>query len=123
MAEGRMIKGWKVHESPVPGKLNKFVITENQAWFLAMEDRSELKFADIFPELLDIDSPADNDKVDDGRILFGYVDKETGEVSVHNWYPDPNHGLVDIEVVKRRLREIFPHAEYFESLGGEKHQL
>ncbi len=122
MAEGRMIKGWKVHESPVPRKLNKFVITENQAWFLAMEDRSELTFADIFPELLD--SPADDDKVADGRILFGYVDKETREVSVHNWFPDSNDShYVDIEVVKRRLREIFPHAEYFESSGGEKHQL
>ncbi len=88
-----------------------------------MEDRSELVFADIFPELLDIDGP-DDDKVNDGRILFGYVDKETGEVSVHNWSPNPNHGGdVDIEVVKRRLREIFPDAEYFESLYGEKHQL
>ncbi len=40
MGEDRMIKGWKIHESSVAGKLNKFVIIKDQVWFLAMEERS-----------------------------------------------------------------------------------
>ncbi len=100
------------------------MITEDQVWFLAMEDKSQLKFAEILPEIFDFSSEEAMDLVDakfeDGRILLGYVTKETGEVEVHSWPIAPDS---DSEVVKRRMREIFPHAEYFESLGEEKHQL
>lgn len=124
MAEGHMIKGYKIHESPVLGKLNKFVITEDQAWFLAMEDKAQLPFREILPEIFDFSNEEAMDlveaKLEDGQILLGYVTKETGEVEVHTWPLDRDSGS---ETVKRRMREIFPHAEYFEAADRERYQL
>jgi hypothetical protein len=52
---------------------------------------------------------------------LGYVEKETRELSVHNWYSADD--MVDSEVVKRRIREIFPNAEYFEAADYERYKL
>lgn len=83
----------KHYETPVVGKENKFVITENEAWFLPLED---------------------------GRILAGYVAKESREISIHNWPIDDDP---DTETVKRRLKTVFPSARRFIGVEGNIYYL
>ncbi len=69
---------------------------------------------------IDLEDEQVERKFDDGRILIGYVAKEIRKVAIHNWPIDPDGGG---EVVKRRIRGIFPHAEYFVGAEGERHLL
>ena len=75
---------------------------------LPFEDRATAPtFVEILPELVE---DLDGDKFENGRILVGYVAKETREVSIYNW---PNDNEPDTETVKNRLKTVFPSAGRF----------
>jgi hypothetical protein len=63
--------------------------------------------------------PAERD-FEEGRILVGYVAKQTREVSIHNWPLDPGS---NVKAVKRRVKEVFPYADCFVGVDGEKYDL
>jgi hypothetical protein len=107
MAE-RDIEGEKLYEKPVSGKENKFVITEEEGWFLPFEDNtvaptlSEILTAVVDADFSDPKVVEDYDRrLENGLVLLGYVSKDTGAVSVH--LPDESIG----EDMKGRLDEVF----------------
>ena len=121
MARERSIGEHRLHEHPVPGRKNKFVITENEAWFLPFEDNVRAPtLHEMITTLVDLEDEAVERKFEDGRILVGYVAEKTREVTVHNWPIDPDS---DDEVVKKRMRDIFPHAKYFLGTDDERYPL
>ena len=108
LAEEHLISMHRLHEVPLPGKENKFVITETEAWFVPFEDNSSAPLlAEILVLVLHIDL-ADEEavaevgaKLEDGRILLGYISGEGRDISVH-LLP----GSHDV-AVRSRLREVF----------------
>lgn len=56
-------------------------------------------------------------RFEDGRILVGYVVRETREVALNNWPIDPDSNS---EAVKKRVKEVFPYADHFIGVDGEK---
>src|SRR5215213_8949307 len=107
MVRERSIGEHRLHEHPVPGRKNKFVITEGEAWFLPFEDNTSVpSLGEILAEVLGIDlsdeeAVAEADaKLEDGRVLLGYVSADGRDVSVHS-LPDPQN-----MTVRRRLAEV-----------------
>lgn len=107
-ADDFVIDDYPLSRDLVPGKENKFVIIEDEAWFLPFENN------DKAPRLIDILRAVtyedfDDDQVvqameaqmENGVIIMGYVSKETGDVSIH--LPD----VIDSEIVRRRLDADF----------------
>lgn len=108
MGAEHAINGHKLYRAPLAGRENKFVITENEAWFLAYEDNANApRLSEILAWMLRInlsdgEAVAEVDtKLEDGRILLGYVSREGNEVSVH-LPPDSRDASV-----YRRLEEVF----------------
>ncbi len=121
MAGEFSVDGHELHEAPLPGRENKFVITETEAWFLPFEDNTRAPtLHDMLAALVDLEDEEVKRKFEDGRILVGYVSGKTREVAVDNWPIDPDS---DDEVVKTRMREIFPRAEYFIGTDDERYPL
>lgn len=92
----------------MPGRKNKFVITGDEAWFLAFEDGSSVpSLVEILVRVLGVDLADEgvvsgvDAKLEDGRILLGYVSEDGKDVSVHS-LPE-RQGLP----VRRRLTEVF----------------
>ncbi len=97
MEEGRLIHviafdpgEYRVYKAPVPGKENMFWILEDEHWFLPIEDRKTApKFGGILLALTDAhnlseeESYAWDEKLEDGRFVMGYIDKDMWAVSVH----------------------------------------
>ncbi len=55
MAKELRVRGLRLHEEPVAGRHNKFVITEEGAWFLPFEDHANTPpLAEILVEVLRI---------------------------------------------------------------------
>lgn len=98
----------RLQEVPIPGRQNKFVITENEVWFLPIEDNvSATLLAEILVQVLRIDlsdeeAVAEVDaKLEDGRILLGYVSREGRGIFAHSLPGSHNVSA------RRRLKEIF----------------
>lgn len=96
-----------MHEVPERGAINKFVVTEKEAWFLPVEDdKGEPALAEmiraVFGEKLDDEGfvTLADEMLNDGRILLGYT-RESGEVEIHSplFVPYPS--------ALRRLKEVY----------------
>ena len=95
----------ELHNKPVEDVENKFVITEERAYFLPCEDRTEVaQFIEILREIYYLDDSRVfeevDGKIDLGRIILGYYDPSTQEIDVH----------VPLEIneyVEKRLKEVF----------------
>ncbi len=109
---------YKVSESD---RDNKFVITPNRAWFLPFEDDGSVPMLyEILAGVVDTSRETSERDFDEGRILEGYVAKQTREVSIHNWPLDPGS---DGEAVKKKVREVFPYASHFVGVDNEKYDV
>ncbi len=104
----QMVGGHKLREVPFPGRKTKFMITDDEAWFLAFEDDASVPpLVEILVRVLGIDLADEgvvsevDAKLEDGRILLGYVSEDGKDVFVRS-LPDPH----DVPV-RRRLAEAF----------------
>ncbi len=87
---------------PVQGRRNKFVVTEEEAYFLAVVSDNVPRFVDILAEIFDLDDPevekALDGMFDSGTLILGYLEVD-GELDIH--VPlDRN------EYVEKRLNEV-----------------
>ncbi|MDP9439216.1 MAG: hypothetical protein M3P49_10795 [Actinomycetota bacterium] len=105
--EGHWVGGLRLHKEPVVGGQNKFVITEDEAWFLPFEDNTqaprlyEMLMA-IFGEALDDEEFSDelDARLEDGSLLLGYV-REGGAIEIHSLLDAPG------PAAHARIREVF----------------
>ncbi len=84
---------------------NKFVITEDRAYFLPYLNREEAPwFMEILGEVFDLDDPAISQEVEEriseGKIIMGYYDPLIEKVEIH--VP-----LETSEYVEKRIKEVF----------------
>ncbi len=118
MADERSVGGHRLRKAPVGGRDNKFVITASEAWFLPFEDNGSVPMLyEILAGVVDTSRETTERDFDEGRILVGYVAKQTREVSIHNWPIEPGGNT---EAVKRRMREVFPNAKHFVGVDDER---
>lgn len=91
----------KLYRRPHQDSKNKFVFTEDAAFFLPYRNGAD---APWFAEIFDLSNPATHRKADEelfaGQILLGHYDPFNNEVSVH--VP-----LSSSRYIERRLREVF----------------
>ncbi len=92
----------------MPGRKDKFVITDDEAWFLAFEDDLSVSpLVEILVRVFGIDLADEgvvsevDAKLEDGRILLGYISEDGKDISVHSLPASHNVS------VRRRLKEIF----------------
>ncbi len=75
-----------LYDRPVEGHRNKFVITEDAAYFVPCPDNSPAMI-EILGEVFDLDNPEIfrevDDKLDEGRIILGDYRPSTKEIIVH----------------------------------------
>ncbi len=94
----------ELHDKPVEHIENKFVVTEDKAYFLPYQDWSEVpKFIEILGQVFDLDGQEHEEvegQLSEGKIILGYYDPSTKEVDVH--VPlEPN------DYVENRIKEVF----------------
>jgi hypothetical protein len=93
----------ELHDRPVQGKRNKFVVTEEDAYFFPVASGDVPRFVDILAEVFDLGDPEEekalDEKVDSGKLILGYLEAD-GELDIH--IP-----LVRSEYVEKRLQEVF----------------
>lgn len=94
----------ELQNKPIEQVENKFVITEDSAYFLPCQDRSEAPhFIEILGEIFDLDGPEYEEvdqKLSEGRIILGYFDASTEEINVR--VPLGIDGYV-----QNRIKEVF----------------
>ncbi len=95
----------RLYDRPVEGHRNKFVITEDAAYFLPYLNRDDAPaMIEILGEAFDLDDPRVHNDVDDeldeGRIILGHYHPSTKEIIVHT-------PLETSEYVERRIGEVF----------------
>ena len=93
------------YERPVEGYENKFVITENGAYFVPyLRSSDSPKMVEILAEIFDLSDPEVLREVDGkifgGRIILGYYDPFTKEVVIST-------PLEPSEYVQKRIKEVF----------------
>jgi len=70
--------------------------------------------------VVDVSREAREQEFDEGKVLVGYVARQICEMSIHNWPLDSGS---DGKAVKRRVKEVFPYADHFIGVDGEKYDL
>ncbi len=95
----------KQYEQHVEGYENKFIITEERAYFVPYTRGMAVpKIIEILGEIFDLNNPEVVRDVDGrifgGRIILGYFDPSTREVVIHT-------PLETSDYVERRMREVF----------------
>ncbi len=92
----------ELHDHPVQGQKNKFVVTEEEAYFSPVASGDVPRFVDILAEIFDLDDPEVvevlDDKFDSGRLILGYLEADGG-LDIH--VP-----LEQNEYVEKRLQEV-----------------
>lgn len=86
--EDQRVKGLRLYKQPVANERNKFVSTEDEAWFLPFEDKSVAPtLGEILTAVVDLSDPeiekTYDQKIEDGLVVLGYVDKVSRQVSIH----------------------------------------
>ncbi len=94
----------ELHNHPVPGQRNKFVVTEEEAYFFAVvPDEDAPAFKEILAEVFDLSDPEVVTALDkgfnSGTLILGYLEAD-GRLDIH--VP-----LERNEYVNKRLREVF----------------
>ncbi len=93
----------ELHNHPVSGQRNKFVVTEEEAYFLTVASGDVPRFVDILAEVFNlVDSEvvkALDGMFDSGKLILGYLEADGG-LDIH--VP-----LERSEYVERRLQEVF----------------
>lgn len=94
----------KLHDHPVSGQKNKFIVTEEEAYFIpcaAGEDAPS--FVDILAEAFDLEDPEVvkmlDEKADSGKLILGYLEAN-GELDIQ--VPSERN-----EYMEKRLKEVF----------------
>ena len=92
----------ELHDHPVSGQKNKFVVTEEEAYFLPVLPDDAPRFVDILVEVFDLDNPEAvkvlDEKFDSGKLILGYLEAD-GELDLHV----PSNRS---EYVNKRLKEV-----------------
>ena len=94
----------ELHNKSIDDAQNKFVITEERAYFLPCQDRSEApQFIEVLGKIFDLDGPEYEEvdqKLSEGRIILGYYDPSSEVIEVH--LPlEPN------DYVQQKVNEVF----------------
>jgi hypothetical protein len=93
----------ELHNHPVSGQKNKFVVTEEEVYFFPVAHGDVPRFVDILAEIFDLGNPevekALDEVLDSGKLILGYL-KADGELDIH--VP-----LEQSEYVEKRLEEVF----------------
>ncbi len=94
----------ELHDHPVQGQRNKFVVTEGETYFFAVvSDEDVPRFVDILAEIFDLGDTEVvktlDDEFDSGKLILGYLEAD-GELDIQ--IP-----LVRSEYVNKRLKEVF----------------
>lgn len=93
----------ELHDHPVQGQRNKFVVTEDDAYFFPVASGDVPRFVDILAEAFDLDDSEVvkrlGDKFDSGKLILGYLE-EDGGLDIHA-------PLEQTEYVEKRLQEVF----------------
>jgi hypothetical protein len=94
----------ELHDQPLRGQKNKFVVTEEEAYFIACASGRDIPwFVDILAEVFDLEDPevvkALDEKADSGKLILGYLEAN-GELDIHV-PPERN------EHMEKRLKEVF----------------
>ncbi len=93
----------RLYDRPVEGQPNKFVITEDAAYFVPCQNNSPAMI-EILGEVFDLDDPRVHGDVDGrlfgGRIVLGYFEPATKEVVIHT-------PLETSSFVEKRIEEVF----------------
>ncbi len=93
----------RLYDRPVEGQPNKFVITEDAAYFVPCLDNSPAMI-EILGEVFDLDDPQVHRDVDGrlfgGRIVLGYFEPATKEVVIQT-------PLEASRYVGKRIEEVF----------------
>jgi hypothetical protein len=93
----------RLYDRPVEGHRNKFVITEDAAYFVPCLDNSPA-LIEILAEIFDLDDPQVHRDVDGrlfgGRIILGYFEPDTKEVVILS-PTEPSAYL------QRRIEDVF----------------
>ncbi len=93
----------ELHDHPVQGQRNKFVVTEDDAYFFPVASGDVPRFVDILAEVFDLGDPEEekalDGKFDSGKLILGYLE-EDGGLDIH--VP-----LERNDYVEKRLKEVF----------------
>ena len=93
----------ELYDHPVSGQKNKFVVTEEEAYFFPVASGDVLSFADILAEVFDLEDPevmkALDEGFDSGKLILGYLEAD-GELDIR--VPSEQNEYVD-----KRLEEVF----------------
>lgn len=94
------VNGTKLESKPLDDHDNKFVITEDEAYFVPLVDAPQ--FVEILSEIFDLDDPSVfkdvEERLSEGRIILGRYSSK--KILVDNPL-EPN------EYVQKRIREVF----------------
>jgi hypothetical protein len=94
----------ELHDHPVSGQKNKFVVTGEDAYFVTVAPDGDVpSFADILAEVFDLEDTevmkALEDEDDSGKLILGYLEADGG-LDIH--VPLERNGYVE-----KRLKEVF----------------
>ena len=99
------VNGTKLQPKPVDDHENRFVITEDGAYFLPYLNRDDAPaMIEILGEVFDLDDPEIfrevDDKLDEGSIILGDYRPSTEEIIIHTPLETSNY-------VEKRIGEVF----------------
>ncbi|PLS82735.1 MAG: hypothetical protein CYG60_23670 [Actinobacteria bacterium] len=77
----------ELHDHPVRGQKNKFVVTEEEAYFFPVASDEDVPlFVDILAEVFNLNDPEVvrvlDEKFDGGKLILGYLEAN-GELDIH----------------------------------------
>lgn len=95
----------KIYDQPIDGYTNRFVITEDRAYFVPYSSKADApQMIDLLGEIFDLDDPEVYREVDGklfgGKIILGTYDPSNKEIIIHT----PLEGS---EYVEKRIKEVF----------------
>jgi len=95
----------KLYGQPVEGYENRFVVSEDRAYFVPYLDRMDApKMVEILGEIFDLDNSEVFSELDGklfgGRIILGTYNPSNKEIIIHT-------PLETSEYIEKRIKEVF----------------